>query len=155
MCFGVNRLERPGEKNIIGRCKEKYFAELLGGVNTVGEAALPGQDSGCRATPGSCSHISVVRPRTPAERRPRGAGARLWRPPQPRSSGESPVHPRREPLRKNASGADRCQREYFLAFRFPRDFPHTALPETSALPRAPFECFVDSILLLKKQEIPH
>lgn len=46
MCFGVNRLERAGKKNIIGRRKERYFAELLGAVNKVGKAALPGQESG-------------------------------------------------------------------------------------------------------------
>lgn len=54
MCFGVNRLERPGKKkkNAIRRCKARYsVVASLGAVNNAGRAALPGQDGGCRAKP--------------------------------------------------------------------------------------------------------
>lgn len=78
LCFGVNRLERPGEKNIIGRCKERYFAELLGAVNKVGKAALPRQDSGCRAVPGSCfAHQRRAAADTRGAPAARGGGALL------------------------------------------------------------------------------
>lgn len=93
------------------------------------------------------------RQRTPVERHGgagRGARGHVWQRPQPRSSrGES---------RASVEGASpqKCiwsrspQREYSPVFHSFPNFPPTTLQTTPTFSRVPFDCFADSIPLLKK-----
>lgn len=146
MCFGVNRLERL-EKNLLGRCKERDFAELLGAVNEVGKAAQPGQESGCRAEAGTAPHISAVRaPGAP------GRGRLRW-PPQPRPAGKVPCIRGDSPQKRIWSGS--LPAGIFSGFPLLSTFStYYSAEDLHSLPRT-FQMVCGFHTVAENQEIPH